>query len=383
MRSQQSMMAVSQRLAILMTITHSPTGQTLTPTKQHFAALDGLRGVAALMVVIFHFMEMVIGNYSKLAIGHGWLAVDFFFCLSGFVIGYAYDDRVRAMGLWTFLKVRLIRLHPLVVFGSVLGLITLYADPFRAGPLGYSAGRVALLCLASIFLIPYPTMRERGFSLFGLNSPAWSLFWEYVANIVYVVVLCRLSRRWLSVATVMAAIILCIVAYTAGNLWAGFNGRTFWTGAARVNFSFLAGLLVYRSQWMIRTRLGFGGLSVLLLLAFLMPYAKGGWIREAAVMIVYFPVLVSLGAGATLSSRSEKLCRFAGNISYPLYMTHYAVIWSFANYYRSHKPDTAHLTLVVSGGVLVTVLFAYGTMVFYDTPVRSSLRWKARSQASS
>ena len=73
-----------------------------------------------MVVVIFHFMEMVIGDYSKLFIGHGWLAVDFFFCLSGFVIGFAYDDRVEAMGFWAFLKVRLIRLHPLVIFGSVL-----------------------------------------------------------------------------------------------------------------------------------------------------------------------------------------------------------------------------------------------------------------------
>lgn len=192
----------------------------LTGTKQHFLALDGLRGVAALMVVIFHFMEMVIGDYSKLWIGHGWLAVDFFFCLSGFVIGYAYDDRVGNMGLWKFLELRLIRLHPMVVFGSVLGLLTLLVDPFRAGALGYSAGRVALMFLTSIFLIPYPVMHERGFSLFSLNSPAWSLFWEYVANFAYAILFYRWSRRWLIVATVFAAVVLCIVGHAAGNLWA-------------------------------------------------------------------------------------------------------------------------------------------------------------------
>jgi peptidoglycan/LPS O-acetylase OafA/YrhL len=67
------------------------------PAKSHYAALDGLRGVAALAVVVFHFMEMVIGDYSHLFIGHGWLAVDFFFCLSGFVVGCDYDDRVVSM----------------------------------------------------------------------------------------------------------------------------------------------------------------------------------------------------------------------------------------------------------------------------------------------
>ena len=86
-------------------------------------------GVAALCVVIFHFSEMVIGDYSKLWIGNGWLAVDFFFCLSGFVIGYAYDDRLATMGLLKFFKARLIRLHPLVVLGSVLGLVALLRQP--------------------------------------------------------------------------------------------------------------------------------------------------------------------------------------------------------------------------------------------------------------
>ena len=366
-----------------MTKTDDLAGQTPMPTKPHFTALDGLRGVAALAVVVFHFMEMVIGDYSKLFIGHGWLAVDFFFCLSGFVIGYAYDNRVGTMGVWAFFKVRLVRLHPLVVFGSILGLITLLIDPFRVGPLGYSAGRVTLMFLLSILLIPYPAMQERGFSLFSLNSPAWSLFWEYVANIVYAVVLYRFNRRWLSVATLVAAIVLCMVGHDAGNLWAGFNGRTFWTGAARVSFSFPAGLLVYRSKWIIRTRLGFTALSVLLLLAFVMPYAKGGWIREAAVIIVYFPLLVALGAGAMLSRRSEKFCKIAGSISYPLYMTHYSVIWMFGNYYESHKPGTGHLALLVGSGVLIMVSFAYLVMMLYDTPIRKFLRSKAGSHASS
>jgi peptidoglycan/LPS O-acetylase OafA/YrhL len=189
-----------------MSTVSGPLGQTPLPAKRHFMALDGLRGIAALVVVIFHFMEMAISDYSKLFIGHGFLAVDFFFCLSGFVIGYAYDDRVGTMGIWPFLKVRLIRLHPLVLFGSVLGLITLLLDPFRGEPLGYSVGRLGLMLMASIFLIPYPTMQQRGLSLFGLNAPAWSLFWEYAANIVYAVILYRFSRRWLVIATAAAAI---------------------------------------------------------------------------------------------------------------------------------------------------------------------------------
>ncbi|WP_263356102.1 acyltransferase family protein [Acidicapsa ligni] len=351
---------------------------SLTATRRHFKALDGLRGVAALAVVTFHFMEMAIYNYSKLFIGHGFLAVDFFFCLSGFVIGYAYDDRVGTMGLWAFFKARLIRLHPMVILGSMLGLIALLFDPFAKDPLAYSASRIALMFLASIFLIPYPAMQERAFNLFSLNAPSWSLFWEYVANIFYAVIVFRFSQRWLVFLTVCAAIALCVVGYQAGALSGGWSGHTFWHGGVRVAYSFLAGLLVYRSKWIIRSKLGFSVLSVLLLLAFVMPYANGGWVREAVVVLFYFPLLIVLGAGATLTPFSEKLCTFAGNLSYPLYMTHYAVIWIFGNYYSTYKPDSAHLALVVTSGVLGMVGFAYLVMVLYDIPVRKYLSLKNR-----
>src|SRR5215469_15184325 len=171
---------------------------TATQSRPHFAVLDGLRGVAAIGVVTFHFMEMVIWNYSKLWIGHGFLAVDFFFCLSGFVMGYAYDDRIAGMGLGRLLKARLIRLHPLVVLGTVLGLIAFYANPFGVTK-GYGSGKVALMFVASLLLIPYGVMRERGQNLFSLNAPAWSLFWEYVANVVFGMVLYRVHRTVLAV----------------------------------------------------------------------------------------------------------------------------------------------------------------------------------------
>src|SRR6476620_200013 len=123
-------------------------------TKQHFEILDGLRGIAALAVVIFHFMEWVFSDSSKNFIGHGFLAVDFFFCLSGFVIGYAYDNRMEKIGAIAFFKSRLIRLHPLVILGSILGLLGFLFDPFPVPSASYSIGKLILLFLGSIFLIP-------------------------------------------------------------------------------------------------------------------------------------------------------------------------------------------------------------------------------------
>ncbi len=339
----------------------------------HFKALDGLRGVAALAVVTFHFMEMAIYDYSKLFIGHGFLAVDFFFCLSGFVMGYAYDERIAGMGLLRFFRLRLIRLHPLVVLGSVLGLVALLADPFAHGHVGYSPARIAWMFVASILLIPYPVMHERSFNLFSLNAPAWSLFWEYIANLVFALFLYRLRRRWLIGLTMVAAVGLCLVGSRAGALSGGWSGRTFPDGGARVAFSFLMGLLIFRSQWIIRSRLGFAAIAVLLVLAFVMPYSQGAWVREAFVILLYFPFIIALGAGATVTGRTERVCTALGNLSYPLYMTHYSVIWIFGSYYDANKPDAMRLALVVASGVLLMSACAYAVLMFYDVPVRRFL----------
>jgi peptidoglycan/LPS O-acetylase OafA/YrhL len=352
-----------------------PASPNIKPTRPHFVVLDGLRGVAALCVVIFHFAEMVIWDYSKLWIGHGYLAVDFFFCLSGFVIGYAYDDRIATMGIGSFFKARLIRLHPLVVLGSVLGLIALYVSPFGTPP-AYSLGKIAIIFAASVLMVPYGAIHDSGHSLFGLNAPSWSLFWEYVANIVFALGLYRLRRGALIIFTLAAAILLCWASHRAGNLYGGWSTRSFWDGGIRIAFSFAAGLLVYRMRWRPRNRLGFAGLSLLLILALTMPYATGAWVREAAVTILVFPLLVALGAGTTVSPRVERLCQISGDLSYPLYMTHYAVIWIWGDY--ADKGHLAHGSLWtrVALGTSVMVAFAWAVFKLYDEPLRRTLRAK-------
>lgn len=349
------------------------TGDNILKTKQHFEILDGLRGVAALAIVAFHFMEMAYADYSKNFIGHGFLAVDFFFCLSGFVIAYAYDERIGKMGVAEFFKSRLIRLHPLVISGSVLGLLCFLFDPFGGHPELYGAGKFILLFLSAVFLIPFPVMAERSFNLFSFNAPAWSLFWEYIANIFYAFILYKITRRYLLLFTLLAAITLCFVSYRAGSLMGGWNGGTFWDGGARIFYSFLAGLLVYRSDWIIKTKLGFPVLSVLLILSFIMPWNHWNWLTELLVVLFYFPLLIALGAGAVLSQGLKKLCVFSGKISYPLYMTHYAAIWIFGNYYSSHTVNTTQLFFIIPAGIILLVGISYLMMILYDIPIRKYL----------
>ncbi len=358
---------------------NAPT-QAILKTKQHFEILDGLRGIAALAVVTFHFMEWIYADYSKDFIGHGFLAVDFFFCLSGFVIGYAYDDRIGRMGFREFFKSRLIRLHPLVISGSVLGLLAFLFDPFGGHPELYSTGKTILTFICSLLLIPLPIVADRSFNLFSFNAPAWSLFWEYVANIIYAFVLYRISRGYLLLLTILAAVAICFVAYRSGNLLGGWSGPTFWDGGARISYSFLAGLLVYRSNWIIKNKLGFIGIAVLLLLSFIIPFSKWNWLSEPLVVLFYFPFIVALGAGATLSSGLNKVCIFSGRISYPLYMTHYAVLWMFGNYYTSRKPGAPQLPLIVITSIVLLIGAAYLVMVLYDIPVRRYLSNKRRQE---
>lgn len=349
----------------------------LTPatfsTKPHFALLDGLRGVAALAIVLFHFMEWVYADASQNFIVHGFLAVDFFFCLSGFVIGYAYDDRIRQLGLAAFFRLRLIRLHPLVILGSVLGLLGFLFDPFVAGPSLAGRANLWLTFVCSLCLIPLPILEERSFNLFSLNAPAWSLFWEYMANIGYALVLYRISRRRLSVLIVVAAVVLCWVSYRAGNLLGGWAGSNFWDGGARVAYSFLAGLFIYRVNWIVKNNLGLPGMAGLLLLAFLMPFTCWNWLTEPVVVLLYFPALIALGAGTSLSPSLTNLCVFLGRLSYPLYMTHYGVMWLFGHYLASRKPDTLQVSLIVVGGMVLLVGFAYVVLRVYDEPIRRYL----------
>ncbi len=124
-------------------------------------------------------------------------------------------------------------------------------------------------------------------------------------------------------------------------------------------------------RWKPRTPLGFGGLSVMLVLALVMPSAKDAWIREAAVIVLYFPLIVALGAGAVVTARMQRLCRFSGELSYPLYMTHYAVIWIWGDFAMKHQLANGGLAPPVIIGVVSMVAFAFVVLKVYDQPVRA------------
>lgn len=116
-------------------MTTEPTTDITSEGKAHYVVLDGLRGVASIMVVVFHLFEAWShGDRRQQIINHGDLAVDFFFMLSGFVIAYAYDDRWGSMSQWQFYKRRLVRLQPMIIVGAVLGAALFAFQDFSIFP---------------------------------------------------------------------------------------------------------------------------------------------------------------------------------------------------------------------------------------------------------
>jgi peptidoglycan/LPS O-acetylase OafA/YrhL len=362
-------------------------------SKQHYPILDGLRGVASVLVVIYHIFETLNGgNPFGQLINHGYLAVDFFFLLSGFVVAYAYDDRWGKMTQWDFYKRRLVRLQPMVIMGSLIGAALFYFQISPAFPLiaGTPIWKMLILMGIGCTLIPVPiSMDIRGWQeMHPLNGPAWSLFFEYIANILYAVIIRRFSKLALSIFVTLAGCLLLgyLVTSRFGSLIGGWsiNQMQLFIGFTRLLYPFFAGVLLCRTGKLIKTKNAFWWCSVLLIAVFCIPRIGDihhAWINglyEALCVIAVFPFVVALGAGGELHTvRSTRLCKFLGDISYPLYITHYPLIYIFTAWVANNKLAMGQQTLLV--GLVVTILsllLAYACLKLYDIPVREWLKRK-------
>jgi peptidoglycan/LPS O-acetylase OafA/YrhL len=364
---------------------------TIAPAKNHYVILDGLRGVASLMVVAFHLFEPFSGeNPVKQIINHGYLAVDFFFMLSGFVIAYAYDDRWTRMTQWEFYKRRLIRLQPMVIMGSLVGAALFYFQTGPAFPLipATPVWKMLLVMLVGCTLLPLPiSMDIRGWQeMHPLNGPAWSLFFEYIANLLYALGLRKLSSKVLSAFVFLAAIFLVQLAVFGprGDLIGGWalNAQELHVGFARLLFPFFAGVLLNRVGVRIRLKGAFGISSLLLIVALSLPRFGGTqypWMNglyEALCVIILFPIILAIGAGEKrVDGLSIRTARFFGDLSYPLYITHYPWVYLYTGWVIRVRPTGAQGVFAALLVAVAAIAIAYASLKLYDEPVR---RWLSR-----
>ena len=357
-------------------------------SKRHYEILDGLRGVVSVVVVVFHVFETYSGDRFHQIINHGYLAVDFFFLLSGFVIAYAYDDRWGKMTQWEFYKRRLIRLQPMVIMGSLIGAALFYFQGGAAFPLinGTPVWQMLIVMLVGCTLVPLlPSMDIRGWQeMHPLNGPAWSLFFEYIANILYAAIVRRFSKTLLTIFVILSACFLVqyLVMGPMGDVIGGWSieKTQLHIGFARLLYPFFAGVLLFRMGKLVHIKGAFAVCSLLLVVVMAIPRIGGAghlWMNglyEALCIIVIFPLIVSIGAGGVMTGKyTKKICTFLGAISYPLYITHYPLIYLHIAWVSKYKVPMGEGIL---GGLVLVVIgigIAWACLKFYDEPVRKWL----------
>ena len=377
-------------------------------SKPRYEILDGLRGVAALMVIFFHCFETYIPQFGTQIINHGYLAVDFFFVLSGFVIGYAYDDRWDKMTTWGFFKRRLTRLHPMVIAGTLVGAALFFFSPSAfPNTMDVEGWKFALCLVMGLLMIPCgPGLDIRGWQeMNSFNGPNWSLTLEYCGNILYAFIFRRLPKIALAILCVCCTFFTLDLTlgwdvfglfpdgpqYSVIGGWT-LNAQQMYIGFTRLLYPFLCGLLISRilpgrrsesnpSGSPIHLRGGFWWCSLLLVVIFSIPCIGGktgipDGIYQAFCILLLFPLIVLAGSGSvTTDKKSTAICKWLGEISYPLYITHYPLMYMQMSWVKDHADAPVWIHIVVNLGVVfLSIVLAWGLLKVYDEPVREWLK---------
>ena len=376
-------------------------------SKPRYEILDGLRGVAALMVVIFHCFETYVPVFKTRIVNHGYLAVDFFFVLSGFVIGYAYDDRWDKMTTWGFFKRRLTRLHPMVIAGTLVGAaLFFFSGPAFPQTLQVEPWKFVLCLVMGLLILPCPNSLDiRGWGeLNSFNGPQWTLTFEYIGNILYAFVFRHLPKIALAILCVCCAFFTLDLTlgwdvfglfpdgpqYTVIGGWS-LTAQQIYVGFSRLLYPFLCGLLISRilpgrrsesnpSGSPIPLRGGFWWCSLALVVIFSIPCIGGhtgipDGLYQAFCILCLFPVIVLTGAGSvTTDKKSTAVCKWLGDISYPIYITHYPIMYLQMGWVAANPKAPVWMHVSVNLGVIfMSVILAYGLLKIYDLPVRAWL----------
>ena len=291
-------------------------------TDGRLKGLDGLRGVAAIGAVLFH------AHISLLPFGHGYLAVDFFFMLSGFVIARSYEAAiVRGHGRHTTKAVRYMmgrigRLYPMLFLGGAVGLAVFSAGAGEYRPTGRPD---LILAIVSQFLL-IPFLSSDGF--YAFNRAQWSIALELLVNAVHATVLPWLNMRALWAIVVISAVALGVAADNCGTLNTVCQPQGMFSVLvlARAFFGFFIGVVLCRThdKWATAVpQVSFSLLAITMLCLLSMPLQSlagqpGRALYDFFCVTVIFPLIVVLAVRSTAGKPALVL----GVMSYPLYAIH-------------------------------------------------------------
>lgn len=335
--------------------------------------LDGLRGIAALVVVIYHLAQVrLLPNLFP----HGYLAVDFFFILSGFVVARAYEPRLRTkMSIRQFLVARGARLMPLSVLGALIGLAVLLAKwtwyPHKVDQLW----QIVASGVLNVLLLPTPFGGAASHGeLFPGNGPLWSLFFEVVANVAWATLLVRLTTRATLGFAVLGGVGFAVAAANLGHANFGWNVETAWFGLLRVAVGFAIGSVIHRilpAGRRIGGKLTTGALALALVSTLALPVSSSGY--DIACILVVFPALVTVSARAVITQPAgQHVCAALGDLSYPLYVLHFPILLVASAVAHVFGGDVSPV-LFAGAALLTSIVSAWFAFSWYDEPVRAKL----------
>jgi peptidoglycan/LPS O-acetylase OafA/YrhL len=345
--------------------------------KDHaYSALDGLRGVAAISIVVYHYSQ----NFGWELLPNAYLAVDFFFLLSGFVIAHAYEARLQSgQTVAEFMQRRLIRLYPLYWLGTTLPIVVAIAALLLGRPPADGA-RLTISYFLGLLFLPTPSaVSVFGTRVFPLNIPAWSLSLEIGVNAIYALASRHLTTLRLATIASVAALALVSTAFLYDTLGLGHSWPTYLGGWVRVCWSFFAGVLAFRLFSVAPRPTLSASVAVLVACLMVADFACQNDGKAIALFsaLILFPIILWTGAQVRLSGAAQRLAAWFGAISYALYITHepiFDALWAVCQIYH-WDPRTAFWPNLL-GWLLIALASAWILDVAYDLPVRAFLTRK-------
>lgn len=346
----------------------------MTSARSRYEILDAFRGVAAVAVLFYHLGSRI---GAPMLVPHGYLAVDFFFILSGFVLAKAYTERLKTLTLLEFAQIRIKRFLPLSILGVVLGtaylLIRWHIHPQKSDDLAdIIVGSGLNLGLIPKLWIAQATQDQ----LFPANSVLWSLSLEMAVNLVWAMALFRSKSASLWTIVVIAAAVTAAAVYEHGGADLGWGRSTYIGGLGRAVFGFFLGVLIWRHRPPVRTSTLLSFLAFAALVGVLcQPFM--GWAFDSFSILIAFPTILYVAASAGMVQEAP-IFRILGNLSYPLYAIHLPILMFFTETLRKYLDSQIDYSIY-----LLTVPILAGAILldrYYDVPVR---RWLDRKPKDS